>query len=148
MNTQPQVLVAHIDEDLLMKLEVQFEDRGYKTSLAWGGREALAQINTGRFDLVLLSDYLPDVADSELWGVLERARGNPSVALLETAQPVAQIANEYRRHGGRCILSNASPSKIVEAVRDCLSSRERHSLNRENSTEAEALKTQAEPPSV
>ena len=124
------ILIADIDGDLLTRLEVLFEDKCYQTTTAWGGQEAIQHLTAKPFDLVLLSDYLPDVSSEQLWGVLERLPVCPSVAILETAaQPVKEVANHYQRLGGRCILSKASPYKIVEAVHQCLSSEESYPLN-------------------
>ncbi|MDE3181766.1 MAG: hypothetical protein KGM47_19135, partial [Acidobacteriota bacterium] len=111
------------------RTEVLFEDKGYHTTTAWGGQEAIRRLQSGPFDLVLLSDYLPDVNSEELWRALAHLRVRPSVAILETAHPVKEIANHYQRLGGRCILDKALPYKIVEAVHQCLSSEERHPLN-------------------
>lgn len=129
MGVQKQILIADIDDDFLTRTEVLFEDKGYHTTTAWGGQEAIRQLQSGLFDLVLLSDYLPDVSGEELWRALARLPVRPSVAILGTAQPVKDIANHYQRLGGRCILDKALPYKIVEAVHQCLSSEERYPLN-------------------
>lgn len=129
MGAQKRILIADIDDDFLTRTEVLFEDKGYQTTTAWGGQEAIRKLQSESFDLVLLSDYLPDVSGKELWHVLELLPVCPSVAILETAQPVKEITNHYQRLGGRCILSKAFPYKIVQAVHQCLISEGRYPLN-------------------
>ncbi|MGH9358011.1 MAG: hypothetical protein ACRD1O_02415 [Terriglobia bacterium] len=67
---QNRILIADIDSDLLTRLEVLFEDKGYYTTTAWGGQEAIQQLQFRPFDLVLLSDYLTDVSSEQLWRAL------------------------------------------------------------------------------
>ncbi|MGH9431196.1 MAG: response regulator [Terriglobia bacterium] len=136
---QGRILIVDIDADFLTRLEVLFEDKGYHTTTTWGGQEAIQHLQSSPFDLVLLSDYLPDVSSEQLWRALERLPVCPSVAILETAKPVKEIANQYQRLGGRCVLSKASPYKIVEVVCGCLSSGESHQLNWTNAARAAAM---------
>ncbi|MGH9440219.1 MAG: response regulator, partial [Terriglobia bacterium] len=126
---QKRILIADIDSDLLTRLEVLFEDKGYYTTTAWGGREMLRELQSKQFDLILLSDYLPDIESEELWRSLRRLAGSAFVALLETSDPVEKMAGHYLRAGGRCVLLKASPYKIVEAVCGCLGSGESHQLD-------------------
>lgn len=123
------ILIADIDGDLLTRLEVLFEDRGYPTTTAWGGREAIRLLESRQFDLVLLSDYLPDVNSEEVWRAIERLPVCPSVAILKTTQPVKETEDWYQHLGGRCALSKASPYKIVESVDQCLRSGESYPLH-------------------
>jgi DNA-binding response OmpR family regulator len=57
MEQKKHILIADIDGDLLTRLAIFFEDKGYDTTTAWGGREALEQLYSGKFEVVLLSDY-------------------------------------------------------------------------------------------
>lgn len=129
MEKEKRILIVDNDEDFLTRLQILFEDREYPTTVAWGGREVLRELQTQRFDLILLSDYLPDVGYEEFWQDFGRLAGAASVALLETNPPVGEMARQYFRAGGHCILAKASPHRIVEMVRGCLSSGEEHPLN-------------------
>jgi len=126
---EKRILIADIDGDFLTRLEVLFEDKGYRTTTAWGGRELLRALQSQQFDLILLSDYLPDIEPDELWRSLRRVAGSTSVALLETGDPAGEMARGYFRVGGHCVLSKASPHKVVEMVHGCLSAGESSQLN-------------------
>lgn len=123
------ILIVDNDEDFLTRLQVLFEDRDYQTTVAWGGREVLRELEADRFDLVLLNDYLPDVNCEEFWKDFGRLAGSASVALLRTDPPVEPMAARYAEAGGRCVLSKSAPHKIVEMVRECLSTDESRRLN-------------------
>ncbi len=121
MEKRRRILIADIDDELLTKLTNFFEDKGYETTTAWGGREALEQLDTGRFDVVLLSDYLPDVASTELWRAVRELPGRPAVALMQAAQPGSEIPRTYFEEGGICILRKRSATEIAESLHECLS---------------------------
>lgn len=130
MEEPKHILIVDNDEDFLTRIQVLFEDRNYQTSVAWGGREVLLELQSKQFDLILLSDYLPDVNYEEFWQNFGRLAGSASVALLETDPPVKEMAGLYLQAGGHCVLSKAAPHKIVEMVRGCVSAGESHRLER------------------
>ena len=129
MGKKKHILIADIDGDLLTRLAIFFEDKGYETTTAWGGREALEQLYSGKFEFVLLSDYLPGVASAQIWHAIGQLPGRPAVALMQGAQPGPEIAQEYLTLGGHCILRKESPHLIVESVHKCLSSENEYSLS-------------------
>lgn len=129
------ILIVDNDEDFLTKLQILFEDRDYETTIAWGGREVLKELQSRRFDLILLSDYLPDVNCEEFWRDFGRLAGSASVALLETNSPVEEMARRYLQAGGQCVLSKSVPHKVAEAVHRCLSTGENHRLNLSGASE-------------
>lgn len=129
MEEVKRILIVDNDEDFLTRLQLLFEVRDYQTTVAWGGREVLTELQSKRFDLILVSDYLPDVGCEEFWQDFGRLAGAASVALLESEPPVDEMARGYVQAGGHCVLSKATPTKIIEVVRGCLSSGESHRLN-------------------
>ena len=134
MEKKKHILIADIDGDLLTRLASFFEDKGYETTTAWGGREALEQLYSGKFEVVLLSDYLPDVASAQIWHAIGKLPGKPAIALMQGAQPGPEIAQKYLTLGGHCILRKESPGLIVESLHKCLSSGNEYSLNLWEST--------------
>jgi CheY-like chemotaxis protein len=49
------------DEDILISLEHLLEDEGFDTTTAWTGLDALKALHGKAFDLILMSEYLPDM---------------------------------------------------------------------------------------
>lgn len=129
MEKANRILIVDNDEDFLTRLQVLFEDHDYQTTVAWGSREVLTELRSQRFDLILLNDYLPDINCEDFWQDFGRLSGSASVALLETNPKVEQMARRYVQAGGHCVLSKSAPHKIVEMVRECLSSGGSHRLS-------------------
>jgi two-component system response regulator VicR len=82
-NFRKRVLIVDDEERNLMKLENLLENRGYDTVTAWGGKEALKHLRSTDFDLVLLDDFLPDIASEEILKAIRRLPIRPLVILLE-----------------------------------------------------------------
>jgi DNA-binding NtrC family response regulator len=121
MGGRKRVLVADVDDDLLTRLQILLETRGYETSTAWGAREAIQLLQSQEFDLVLLDDYLPDASSEELWRAIQHQPPGTSVALLKTSQAVEEAQSHFLRIGGRCILDKTTPDKTAQSVHECLS---------------------------
>jgi DNA-binding NtrC family response regulator len=121
MANRKRVLVADIDDHLLIKLQILLETRGYDILTAWGAREAIQLLESQEFDLVLLDDYLPDASGEELLRAVQHQPPRTSVALLRTSQPVQSAQSHFLRLGGRCLLDKTAPDKIAQSVHECLS---------------------------
>jgi len=134
MEKEKRILIADVDDDLLTRLAVLFKEKGYETTTAWGGREALEQLSSGDFDIILLSDYLPDVASAELWRAIRHLTRKPAIALMQGAEPGAEITQDYLDQGGQCILRRESPDLVVESLHKCLNTGNEYSLNSPEST--------------
>jgi CheY-like chemotaxis protein len=55
------ILIADSDETTLIALEHLLEDEGFDTQTAWSTAEALALLEKGQFDLLLVADHPPEV---------------------------------------------------------------------------------------
>ncbi len=122
MEKRRRILIADIDDELLTKLTNFFESKGYETTTAWGGREALDELGEGQFDVVLLSDYLPGVESAELWRAVRGLPGKPAVALMQPARPGPEIQKTYFKEGGICVLRKRSATEIASSLHECLNS--------------------------
>ncbi len=50
------ILIVDDDEQVLIELERLLESEGYRTTTAWGGREALALSDQYQFDILLVDE--------------------------------------------------------------------------------------------
>src|SRR5574337_594784 len=114
------ILIADQDHDLITRLAFFFEEEGYETTIAWGGREAVEQLHSGEFEFILLGDHLPDISPKEVWQAIQLLNATPTVVLLHGAQSDPEMARIYRDLGGQCIIREGSAYLIFESVRDCL----------------------------
>lgn len=88
MSEPARILVVEDEEALAQGLVVNLEDKGHRVELARDGREALAQAQAERFDLILLDLRLPEVDGFE---VCQRLRQDgdftPILMLTARSQP-------------------------------------------------------------
>ncbi len=76
------VLIVDPDPDVLIMFERLLEDEGYTTVTSWSGRDALQVLEQQRFDLLLISDYLPDISAEDLvWEARDRRSAPPYIIM-------------------------------------------------------------------
>lgn len=90
-NQAPRILVVDDVEDNRDILTRRLVRRGYEVAEAAGGYEALAQLDKGTFDLVLLDIMMPDLNGNE---VLRRLRAQYSSAELPVIMVTAKSQSE------------------------------------------------------
>ena len=113
------VLVIDDDEQVLISLECLLENEGYETTVAWSGQEGLALLRSKPFDLVLLDDYLRDMAHEDIFNEIRGMEVQPLVILTESA-----LMPEARRYfinlGATAIVGKRAPcEEIAEEIRKC-----------------------------
>ncbi len=115
-----EILLVDDDEEVLMALEASLENEGYNTTTAWSGQEALNLLRSRAFDLVLLDDYLPDVASEEILQQLQRMPHRIPVILMQTAVLTDESAARRVRLGACYFVNKRKPAEISGSVRECL----------------------------
>lgn len=96
---QPLVLVVDDDQDLCSTLWDIFRDRGYRVSLAHGGREASEQLKDTRFKVVLIDLRIPDGNGAEVFRMVRNANPQARTILItghrsEMDQVIEQMVAE------------------------------------------------------
>jgi DNA-binding NtrC family response regulator len=75
------ILIVDDDEQVLIELERLLESEGYRTTTAWGGREALALSDQCQFDILLVDE---DMAHPDCHAFLvELKRRQPNAGFLQ-----------------------------------------------------------------
>lgn len=123
MTTKKRILIADADNDLVTRLAFFFEDKGFETTIAWNGGEALRQLRSRQFEVILLSDYFADAKCGEIWRAIHRLPGKPTLVVLESLHSGPVIANKLSDMGADCVVRERSAYLIFEAVHECLASR-------------------------
>lgn len=115
------ILLIDYDDDLLTRLKVLLADEGYEVTAASGGREARALLGSKRFDVILLSDHLPDTNGHELWRLLRQLPSNGELALIRGSGPMTEdvraLLRDYAKH---CVLPRTTPAHIASTIIQCL----------------------------
>ena len=53
------VLIVDNDDRILWAFREHLENAGFDTEATWSGHEALVSLGSGKFDILLVDDYLP-----------------------------------------------------------------------------------------
>lgn len=128
MPTKKRVLIADTDNDLVTRLAFFFEDKGYVTTTAWNGQEALMQLRSQQFEVILLSDYFADAKCEEIWRAIHRLPGKPTLVVLERLHSGPVMVNKLSDMSGDCVVRERSAYLIFESVHECLTSRREMSV--------------------
>ncbi len=114
------VLIVDDDPSIRLLLVALLRRHGYQTLQARNGREALAEMRTGKPDLVLMDLVMPEMSG---WDVLRERAADPS--LLQIAMIVVSASNTRNVPVDALAVSGviAKPfdlDTVLTAVADCL----------------------------
>jgi CheY-like chemotaxis protein len=115
------VLVVDNDEQVLAALRSSFEDGGLDAQTTWSGRDALLALESGRFDLLLTGDYLPDLHVTEFLSRVGRLPDQPVVVLMHSAVPKPSVARRYEALGAYAVVDKHDQAAVCRTVAACCS---------------------------
>ena len=126
------ILVVDDDEAILESNKAILEQEGYRVSTAETGLEALRQVNSSFFNLVLLDIRLQDLDGTEL---LKKIHENYPVMMkvMVTGFPDVRNAVDSLNFGANAYLVKPiDPQKLLEVIKDKLVEQEkREEMDRE-----------------
>lgn len=122
------ILIADCHEEVLITLEKMLEDAGFDTTTVWTARDALKQVNSQVFDLVLINEYLPDADCEELLKALRKRGSQMPCIVMQPSAPEITDFTSLKALGVRDIVCKSAYRKIVEVVSECLACDEKASL--------------------
>lgn len=115
------ILIIDFDDVFLIQGQILLEDSGFDVTTTWNGMRAAELLSSQTFDLVLLSDYLPDIGARGLWSLLRRVPSSTEVAVVQSAYPtIPEIRDLMRDHAQHCTLPRGTPLQIADQVVQCL----------------------------
>src|SRR5450631_2804875 len=79
MDVERTLFLVDDDPDLCALMAEFFEEQGYHTEVAHNGHEALARLQQGRYDLVILDVMLPGI---DGFDVLKKVRATSAVPII------------------------------------------------------------------
>jgi DNA-binding NtrC family response regulator len=124
--TPSRVLIIDPHEDVLIVLEKLLEDAGFATQTAWCGAEALTQIRRKRFDVVLVSDYLPDCGCETIVKELDRKSRRACCFVMQPCAP-SMAEDRFLHLGASGVVCKhdlaAIKRMVMETVRERTKSR-------------------------
>ena len=114
------ILVADCHEDGLIVLEKLLEDAGFDTTTVWTAEDALRLMDSHVFDLVLLSNYLPDAECEELLKELRKRGESITCIVMLASKPEMTDFISLETLGARDVVWKHAYKQVLETVRECL----------------------------
>jgi DNA-binding response OmpR family regulator len=86
------VLIVDNDEKEGRTLGAALDGAGYDSRMTWSGLEALELLQSGEYDIVLVSSYLPDLYVGDFFERLSHLPVQPcSIVMTEGCPPAATL---------------------------------------------------------
>jgi DNA-binding response OmpR family regulator len=90
------VLIVDNDEKEARTLGVMLDDAGYASRTTWSGLEALELLQSGEYDIVLVSSYLPDLYVGDFFERLGHLPVQPCSIVMNEGRPPAATLSEMK----------------------------------------------------
>lgn len=119
-NHKGNVLIVDNDDRILWAFQEHLENAGFNTEATWSGHEALALLGSGKFDILLVDDYLPDIHSHDFLKRVSRLPNQPSIVVMHSAEPKPADVQSYARLDVAELVDKRDPDKVCRAVSACL----------------------------
>ena len=113
------ILIADCHEDVLIVLEKLFEDAGFDATIVSKANEVLSLVDLYAFDLMLVSEYLPDAGCEEVLKALRRS-GHAACIVMQTTAPENIDFARFEGLGVEDVVCKRPYPYIVEIVKERL----------------------------
>ncbi len=112
------VLIVDDEPDTLELVKTILESRGFKTTLASSGAEALSKITDGRPDLVILDIMMPDMDGWDVFRKIKEIDPKMPVAILTAkAQNIDKFLGLHVLKAEEYITKPFGKDELIEKVR-------------------------------
>jgi len=115
------VLVVENDEQVVAAFQSSLNCAGFDAHATWSGRDALAALESGHFDLVLTDGYLPDLHVTEFLERISRLRARPAIVVMQKPLPKLSVARRYQKLGAYAVMDKRDPVAVGRAIAACCS---------------------------
>jgi len=90
------VLIVDNNEEESRTLEVILQRAGYDSMTTWSGLEALELLNSGEYDVLLVSSYIPDLYVGDFFERLSHLPVQPCSIVMQEGRAPAAILLEVK----------------------------------------------------
>ncbi|MCX9085375.1 MAG: response regulator [Candidatus Methanoperedens sp.] len=122
-NTPKKVLVVDDEPDNLELVKLVLEGAGFQTILVKNGREAIAKMDSEKFDLILLDIMMPDMDGWDVFRKIKEKNVNIPVAILTAkAQNIDKMLGLHVLKANDYITKPFGKNELILKVRKLTSS--------------------------
>src|SRR5579883_3648595 len=130
-NDKQKVLIVDNDDHVLWQFRELLEERGFSTQTTWSGHEALALLKSGKFDILLVDDYLPDLHSHDFLKRVSRLPIRSSVVVMHSSPPKPSDLQSYAGLPVSQLVDKRDAGKVCQAVLSCAGARPAEALRTE-----------------
>jgi DNA-binding response OmpR family regulator len=122
------ILIVDDIADNLFLLETVLSAEGYRVKSASSGEEALVQLHTTTFDLILVDVMMPGLNGFELTQRIRQSHQSSVPIILLTAYDQASVAQGFKVGANDFIQKPIDLDELVERVANVLSSQQKNQI--------------------
>jgi CheY-like chemotaxis protein len=115
-----QILIVEDDRAIRYLVSEVLKSAGYSVDSAADGVEALEKVNKGKFDLMLLDIWMPNMNGLDVLAQLRGKPGAPRVIVMTADNTPETMLRALREQAYRCISKPFQPKALVDTVRGAL----------------------------
>src|SRR5512136_127891 len=123
MSNLPHLLIVDDEAGIRESLSLILKDEGYKVDTAASAEEALAQTDSGKFDVVLLDVWLPGIDGLQALSRLQALPRPPAVIMISGHGTIETAVRATKLGAFDFVEKPLSLEKIVVLVRNALQQR-------------------------
>ena len=110
------ILIVDNDEKILVTFQRLLENDGFDTVGTRSGHEALNLHRSGRFDVLLVDDYLPDLHAHDFLERVGTLPIQPWFVVMQASTPTSTELQRYERLGAATVLDKRDSGMVCQAL--------------------------------
>jgi CheY-like chemotaxis protein len=119
-DSKKKVLIVESNDTIAEAFQKRLQDAGFDARMTWSGHDALAILQSDKFDVLLLDNYLPDLHATDFLKRLNRLPLQPRVVVMKGGSASAsESLRRYRGLGASSIVNKKDAAQVVQAVSSC-----------------------------
>ena len=118
-NHKGSVLIVDNDDRILWAFQEHLENAGFNTEATWSGHEALALLGSGKFDVLLVDDYLPDLHAGDFLNRVGQLPVQPWIVVMQASVPTTKDLRQYASLGAISVVRKHHIAEVCKAVSSC-----------------------------
>ena len=121
--TAAKILIADDDRTTRLFLTEIMKTAGYSVTVASDGKEALKKLKKGKFDLVLLDVWMPNMNGIEVLTALRQEAAPPKAVIMTTDGTPETVLKAIREQAFRYMKKPIDPDALIDTVQQAIAAR-------------------------
>lgn len=115
------VLIVDGHEEVLISLEKLLEDNGYCTTTSWTATDALRFLRSWDYDMILVSEYLPDGTFEDLLRAARKRNADTQCIVMQGNAKGMRSDDRFKILGASAVVCKYEQHSILDTLRRIMS---------------------------